>query len=170
MLSYDSFLSNQKQRLVLLDDEIASAKLKYEEMLNQYAQLTTRASISGILGEVFVHVGDTISKGDLLFHIHLPLETLEMTISTDEYLLLNTGSIVNIATKEKTLTGEILSILPYEGKDDLFIVRIKPSEYINPTGEVATLYFPIDHQEWIKLPRSLLKKNEKNQIFASIFS
>lgn len=155
----------------MLDAAIADAKIAYESALTQYAKLTVRSPISGVIGEIFVSEGQEIAVGTKIFTVSgKRKQQIQVAITANEYQYIQQEKPVVVEYQNQILTGAIDSISPVADKTNLFKVIIQLSSDIELLGDVAKVNFPLEINTARLLPLEKVKIVDENQALVPVLS
>lgn len=163
-VAYETFKLNQQTQLSLLDNAIADAKIAYENALNQYAKLTIRTPISGVIAQVLVSEGQEIAVGTPVFKISAQKQQqIEVYVTATEYPYIQKDEPVRITYQGQSFTGNIDAMSTVADQTNLFKITVQLTFDGMLLGEIAQIDFPITIDPQRILPLDKIKILADNQ-------
>ncbi|MFK7780243.1 MAG: biotin/lipoyl-binding protein [Candidatus Gracilibacteria bacterium] len=153
-------INNKQLTLRQLDTIITDANIGYKQALNNYNKLVIKSPISGVIGEIFIDVGQEVGPGTPLFNISNNRgNEIIISFSKNELFLVEEGNIVNVLLENITYTGSIYSISNIADSNLKYISRISFRDGIDFTGDVVEVSIPFVATEKL-LPVNIMKVDD----------
>ena len=99
------------QALEALDFDVQAAEIRYRMAQMEREKAVVRVRMHGVLAEVFVHVGERVSAGQVLARI-IDAEDLKavLYVATDQLAVW--GSVIAVGPSRERFTGHVSHISP----------------------------------------------------------
>jgi multidrug efflux pump subunit AcrA (membrane-fusion protein) len=163
--NYQSLMKNQNVQIGMAWNAVYEASLSYQDALSRFNNLSVKAPIAGVVGNVLVDVGQEVGPGTPLFTLSSKdQQTIEMYVTADERSYIDKDQFVKIRYDDQEFTGKIMSISSVADRNTLYKVVVAFDDSVSLLGDVASVQLPIS-LPYIVLPINVVTPVTENKWF-----
>lgn len=172
MLGYsnsDSVRHKQAQQNIRISSGLAAAEIAFKEAQLAWEQTIVKTPVNGIISDLEVHAGSTITANQPICRIH---STLDLLVATElleaDALLLKPGMVAELKAlgMDKTITATVYQINPrVNEKTNLIkvLLKVTGTAQLLP-GMTTQLTIKVPHQKVIVIPREAIVIRSGRQV------
>ncbi|NUJ97789.1 HlyD family efflux transporter periplasmic adaptor subunit [Candidatus Gracilibacteria bacterium] len=127
-----------------LQNSINEAQIAYDSASKEYAKLTITAPIDGVIGDIFVDVGQDLAPGTPVVSILGNKKSeVEIAFKSDELSFISVGNKVNFDLSGREMTGSIYSITKVTDNSFNYKANVIFDTQLDTIGGVVSVKIPI---------------------------